>query len=424
MTARPIIPFRHPLREVGVRVPASKSITNRELVLSAIAAGRSRLELGPLDPGDDVRAMRQALAALGYRVEWDQTFQVTVQGADDRIPHATAPVNAAEAGTVGRFALALAALGDGETRFDGSDRLRERPLAPLLAALRALGATIDSDTLPLAVRGPLRGGQASVPGSQSSQFASALLLIAPRMPEGLALEISGSLVSAPFVDLTIAALEKRGVTVDAPALDRIRVAPQRVKARRLEIPGDATAASYPAAAAAICRGSVTIENVDAHARAGGQGDVRFFELLETMGCTVSRGRGQVTVRRAGGLQGIVANVRDCSDVFPSLAVVATQAATPTELGGIAHTRLQESDRVSAVAAGINALGGRATAFADSIRIEPAPLRGGIVDAKGDHRIAMAFSVLGLEVPGVAIEGSESVSKTFPDFYAMLKELGR
>ena len=424
LTPRPIVPFRHPIREIGVRVPASKSVTNRELVLSAIAEGRSRLELGPLDPGDDVRAMRQALAALGYRVEWDQTFQVTVHGTEDPLPHATAPVNAAEAGTVGRFALALAALADGETRFDGSDRLRERPLAPLVAALRELGATIDNDTMPLVVKGPLRGGHTSVPGNQSSQFASALLLIAPRMPEGLDLEITGSLVSAPFVDLTIAALQRRGVKVDAPTPDRVRIAHQKVKARSDSIPGDATAATYPAAAAAICRGSVTIENVDAHATQGGQGDVRFFDLIEKMGCKVARGRGRVTVSRVGGLQGIVANVRDCSDVFPSLAVIATQAATPTELGGIAHTRLQESDRIAAVAAGINALGGRATAFADSIRIEPAPLHEGVVDAKGDHRIAMAFSILGLEVPGVAIEGAESVSKTFPNFYAMLKELGR
>jgi len=143
-----------------------------------------------------------------------------------------------------------------------------------------------------------------------------------------------------------------------------------------------------------------------------------------MGCGVSRGKGTVTVRRVGQLQGIVANVRDCSDVFPSLAVVATQCETPTELGGIAHTRLQESDRIRAVADGINALGGRATAYGDSIRIEPVPLRDGVVDAKGDHRIAMAFSVLGLQVPGVAIDGSESVSKTFPDFYRMLSGLGR
>jgi 3-phosphoshikimate 1-carboxyvinyltransferase len=263
-----------------------------------------------------------------------------------------------------------------------------------------------------------------VSGSQSSQFASALLLVAARLERGIELEITGSLVSAPFVDLTIAALEKRGVKVDAPTLDWVTIKPQKVKPRSFAVPGDATAATYPAAAAAICGGIVTIENVDAHEIRGGQGDVRYFSILEEMGCGVSRGKGSVTVERVGRLQGIVANVRDCSDVFPSLAVVATQCETPTELGGIAHTRLQESDRIHAVADAITALGGRATAFADSIRIEPAPLHGGVVDAKGDHRVAMAFAVLGLQVPGVAIEGSESVSKTFPDFFEMLKELGR
>jgi len=423
MTPRPIFAFRHPLRDVRVRVPASKSIANRELVLSALADGRSRLDMGRLDPGDDVRAMRQALASLGYQVEWDQTFQITVQGAET-IPHATGPVNAAEAGTVARFALALAAVADGETRFDGSERMRERPIAPLVRALQDLGATADNETLPLTIRGPLHGGYAAVPGNQSSQFASALLLIGPRLERGLELEITGSLVSAPFVDMTIAALAKRGVKVEAPTVDRTFVAKQKVKARSFEIPGDATAATYPAAAAAICGGGVTVENVDAHERTGGQGDVRYFSLLEEMGCGVSRGRGTVTVRRVGQLQGIVANVRDCSDVFPTLAVIATQCETATELGGIAHTRLQESDRIRAVADGINVLGGRATAYADSIRIEPAPLHEGVVDAKGDHRVAMAFSILGLQVPGVAIEGAESVSKTFPDFYAMLQELAR
>jgi 3-phosphoshikimate 1-carboxyvinyltransferase len=325
---------------------------------------------------------------------------------------------------VARFALALAALADGDTRFDGSERLRERPIAPLVNALRALGATVDDDALPLTVRGPIRGGHVAVPGNQSSQFASALLLVAPRCERGIELEITGSLVSAPFVELTIAALEKRGAKVEAPTLDRISIKPQKVKARSFEIPGDATAATYPAAAAAICGGGVTIENVDAHEIHGGQGDVRYFSILEEMGCNVARGKGTVTVRRVGTLQGIVANVRDYSDVFPSLAVVATQCETPTELGGIAHTRLQESDRIHAVADGINALGGRATAYADSIRIEPVPLHEGVVDAQGDHRVAMAFSVLGLQVPGVAIEGADSVSKTFPDFYEMLKELGR
>ncbi|MBI3522804.1 MAG: 3-phosphoshikimate 1-carboxyvinyltransferase [Chloroflexi bacterium] len=404
-------------------MPASKSVANRELVLSAIAGGRSRLELGPLDPGDDVRAMRQAISALGYGVEWDQLGHVTVSGQGSGAPTASATVNAGEAGTVARFVTALAALGSGRVTIDGSPRLRERPIAPLLAALRSLGATVDADALPVTVSGPLRGGAVDVPGGQSSQFASALLLVGARAQDGITVRITGPLVSAPFVALTISALKARGVSVKLGAPNTYAIKPQKVKARSLVIPGDATAATYPAAAAAILGGEVTIENIEARPRAGGQGDVRFFELIERMGCTVSHGSG-VTVKRRGPLYGINADVQDCSDVFPTLSVIAAFAEDPTELAGIAHTRGQESDRVEAVAAGLRAIGCGATAYADAIRIEPRPLRGGTIDAHGDHRIAMAFSVAGLQVPGVAIEGADSVTKTFPEFYGMLKELSR
>jgi 3-phosphoshikimate 1-carboxyvinyltransferase len=204
----------------------------------------------------------------------------------------------------------------------------------------------------------------------------------------------------------------------------ITVEQRKVRARDVRVPGDVTAATYPAAAAAVLGGSVTIDGVDARVREGNQGDARFFELLQAMGCGVSHRGGAVAVKRIGELHGIRANVRDCSDVFPSLAVVATQASEATELTGIGHTRKQESDRVTVVANGINALGGRAQAFADAIRVEPAPLHDGVVDACGDHRVAMAFSVLGLQVPGVAIKGAGSVTKTFPQFYEMLAELSK
>ncbi len=419
----PISPVRHALVDKRVRVPASKSIANRELVLSAIAHGRSRLELGPLDPGADVRAMATALAQMGYAVRWDGTT-IAVTGSGEAQPANDAKVDAHDAGTVARFGAALAALGQREVRIDGSPRLRARPIATLVNALRTIGATIDADTLPLTIRGPLVGGQVDVPGYESSQFASALLLVGARMRDGLHLRIVGSLVSAPFVDLTLSALGSRGVRVERPSQRDLVIGPQKVKGRSLEIPGDVTAATYPAAAAAILGGWVTITNARARVEPGGQGDARFFELIEDMGCNVQRHGDSVTVRRDGQLHGIVANVMDCSDTFPTLAVIATQADTPTELTGIAHTRAQESDRVAAVAAGIVALGGRAQAYRDAIRIEPVPLHDGVVDAAGDHRIAMAFSVLGLQVPGVAIKGWSAVGKTFPDFYEVLKQLSR
>ena len=404
-----------------MRVPASKSIANRELVLSALADGRSRVVVGSEDPGDDVHAMADAIAALGHEVRWDGgTIQVTPR----RTAYDRTTIDAHDAGTVARFVTALAATMDVEVRIDGSARLRERPLGALVTALRTLGASIDGEALPLAVRGPLEGGEVTVPGSESSQFASALLLVAARMRDGLRLRITGDLVSAPFLDMTIAALAARDVQVERVSLRRLNVAPQDVKARAVTVPGDATAATYPAAAAALLGGSVTIENASARHTEGGQGDVRFFDLIEEMGCAVSRGGGSTTVRRTGTLTGIIANVSDCSDTFPTLAVIATQASTPTELGGLGHTRRQESDRIAAVAAGIVALGGRVEVYGDALRIEPAPLRGGVVDAAGDHRIAMAFSVLGLHVPGVAIDGAEAVTKTFPGFFAMLAALGR
>lgn len=423
MTLLPIVPIRHPVQERHVRVPASKSITNRELVLAALATGTSRIDLGPLDPGDDVRAMRGALEALGYQVG-EHGSVLAVQGAAGAIPAARGPLQAGEAGTVARFALALAALGTDAVTLDGAARLRERPLGALVRALRDAGATVDQDALPLTVRGPLAGGSIAVPGHGSSQFASALLLVAPRMADGLALEITGPVVSAPFIELTVATLRARGVTIERPDERRFLIRRQAVRARSLTIPGDVSAASYPAAAAAILGGTVTIDSVDGHRRDGAQGDARVFALLERMGCRVVLGRESVTVSRVGRLYGIRENVGDCSDIFPTLAAIATLADGPTELGGIAHTRRQESDRIVAVADAINALGGRAIAFADAIRIEPVPLRGGVVSAAGDHRIAMAFSILGLEVPGVAIDGAETVTKTFPEFYAMIGALGR
>ena len=419
----PIAPVRHALVDKRVRVPASKSIANRELVLSAIAHGRSRLELGPLDPGADVRAMATGLAEMGYQVRWDGAA-IAVSGAGDSQPAKDAIVDAQDAGTVARFGAAVAALGPREVHFDGSPRLRTRPIATLVTALRTLGAKVDAEALPLTVRGPLAGGEVQVPGHESSQFASALLLVGARMRDGLHLRIAGTLVSAPFVDLTVSALASRGVRVERLAARELVIGPQKLKGRSLEIPGDVTAATYPAAAAAILGGWVTITNARARVEQGGQGDARFFELIEDMGCRVSRNGDSVTVRREGRLHGIVANVMDCSDTFPTLAVIATQADTPTELTGIAHTRAQESDRVAAVATGIVALGGRAQAYRDAIRIEPVPLHDGIVDSAGDHRIAMAFSVLGLQVPGVAIKGWSAVGKTFPDFYDMLRQLSR
>lgn len=402
-------------------MPASKSLANRELVLSALAQARSRIEIGDLDPGDDVHAMVDAIAALGHDVHWAGG---RIDVLPREVPYAHATIDAREAGTVARFGAALAAASDVETTIDGSARMRERPMRALIQALRSLGAAIEGEGLPLTIHGPLSGGEVAIAGYESSQFASALLLVAPTMRDGLRLRLLGNVVSEPFLEMTIAALVGRGVRVRREAENVYLIARQRVKGRAITIPPDVTASTYPAAAAAILGGSVVIDGVCARREEGGQGDARFYDLIADMGCVVTRGGSSTTVRRVGDLHGIVANVADCSDVFPTLAAIATQADSPTELDGLGHTRGQESDRIAAVAAAIRALGGRADTFGDAIRIEPAPLHEGIVDAQGDHRVAMAFSILGLLVPGVAISGWQSVTKTFPGFWDMLDTLRR
>lgn len=416
---RPISPIRHRI-EARARVPASKSIANRELILSALADGASELALGPLDPGDDVRAMRAALVALGHEIDARADGTVRVTG---RRGAGSLAVSVAAAGTVARFVTALAATRPGPTTIDGSERMRERPMGALAQALRALGARVEGDGLPLTVSGPLRGGKVEVPGHESSQFASALLLVGARSAEGVEVRMAGSVVSAPFIDLTVAALERRGVRVDRSTPHAYRVAPQTVRARRVAVPGDATAATYPAAAAAILGGGVRIENVALERGAGRQGDLRFFDVLGAVGCRVSTLFGGITVRRDGPLYGVCEDVRDISDTFPTLAVIAACAQSESEILGVGHTRRQESDRIAAVASGLRALGGDVTEYADGLRIRPVPLHGGVVDAAGDHRIAMAFSILGLLVPGVAIDGADAVSKTFPGFFDMVRELG-
>ncbi|OLC57809.1 MAG: 3-phosphoshikimate 1-carboxyvinyltransferase [Chloroflexi bacterium 13_1_40CM_4_68_4] len=401
-----------------VRVPASKSVANRELVLSALAAGTSRVGLGALDPGEDVRRMIAALRALEFSVE-DTGDAVVVRGEEGAIPAQRGRVDAGDAGTVARFGAALLALGDGPYVLDGSRRMRERPMAPLARALRALGASVDGDALPLTISGPAGGGEIDLAVDVSSQFASALLVAAPLFEEGLVLRLIGVAVSAPFIDLTIARMRERGIEAKRSAAE-IAVVPGTYHARDLEIEGDATAASYFLAAAAITGGEVRVENVDATTE---QGDLGVVEHLRAMGCEIDT-RGAVTVRGPERLAALDADLSDISDTFPTLAVCCAFADGESRLTGLAHTRVQESDRIHVVATELRRLGADVDEVPDGVRIRPRPLHGAVVRTHRDHRIAMAFALAGLRIEGVAIADPNCVGKTFPDYFALLSSLAR
>ncbi len=400
-----------------VRVPASKSVANRELLLSALAAGRSRVTIGRLDPGQDVRRMVAALRALGYSIR-DEDGAFIVEGGDGDIPADSGHVDAADAGTVARFGAALLALGSGPYVLDGSARMRARPMAPLARALRALGARVEGDALPLVIEGPAAGGEIDLPVDVSSQFASALLLIGPLLEEGLVLRLIGAPVSAPFIDLTIARMRDRGVEAKRSGAE-IAVVPGRYASRDVIVEGDATAASYFFAAAAITGGTVTVANVT---KASEQGDIRMLDHLRAMGCRVETDDRHIRVVGARRLAPLDADLADISDTFPTLAVCCAFADGESTLVGLAHTRVQESDRIGAVATELARLGAAVTELPDGVRISPRALRAGVVEAHDDHRIAMAFALIGLRVDGVAVADPDCVAKTFPDYFAVLSSL--
>lgn len=413
---RPIRPAR-PHLDIAVTVPGSKSVTNRALLLAALAAGESSLA-GALR-ADDTLAFAAGLRSLGFTVADEAGGGWRVQGAAGRIPAAEAEVFCAEAGTAARFLLAACAAGRGTYRLDAAPQLRRRPLAHLLDALRAQGAATEppeADHLPLTVlaRG-LAGGRLRLAGETSSQFVSALLMAAPLAREPLELSVDG-LVSKPYVDMTLAMMRQFGVVAEHDGHDFFRVAPGEYRARAYVVEPDASTASYFFAAAAVTGGRVTVLGL--HRDGCLQGDLRFLDVLAAMGCSVSDESDGVAVAGPAAPAGLTVDMGDISDTMMTLAAVAPFATSPVTITGIANVRFKESDRISAVAANLGRLGVRLEEGPDFVRIFPGAPGPGHIDPHGDHRVAMSFAVLGLRTPGIVIDDPGCVAKTCPSFFEM------
>lgn len=404
-----------------VRPPGSKSITNRALVCAALAEGDSVLT-GALD-SEDTRVMIEALERLGVEVEHDRAAAVIrVRGCAGAIPVGHAELDVANSGTSMRFLTAMVALGRGRFRIDGTPRMRQRPIEDLLVALRQLGAEAYSEPgtgcppVVVQARG-LRGGQAEIAGSISSQFLSGLLMAAPYADHTVELTVVGPLVSQPYVQMTLAVMEAFGVRVEK-ADHRFLVPRGRYRGRQYAIEPDASAASYFWAAAAITGGQVTVEGLT---RASLQGDVAFCDLLAGMGCPVEVRPDGLAV--AGGpLRGIEADMNAISDTVQTLASVALFAEGTTTISGVAHIRHKETDRLGALATELRKLGATVEERADGLRILPGPLRGAEIDTYDDHRMAMSLALVGLRVPGVVIRDPGCTAKTYPAFFADLEKL--
>jgi len=417
---RTIRPARMEL-DVTVRVPGSKSITNRALLLAALAAGPSTLR-GAL-AADDTLAFAAGLRSLGFAVDEEAAGGWRVQGAAGRIPAAEADVYCAVAGTAARFLLAACAAGEGRYRLDAAPELRRRPLAQLLEALRAQGARTapsDAERLPLTLeaRG-LTGGSLRLPGATSSQFISALLMAAPLGRAPLELAVDG-LVSRPYVDMTLAMMAQFGVVTERRGHEHFRVAPAVYGSRDYAVEPDASTASYFFAAAAGTGGRVKV--VGLRRQGCLQGDLRFLDVLEAMGCSVSDEPDGVVVAGAGTPARLTDDTGDSSDTFMTLAAVAPFASSPVTMNGIANVRLKESDRIAAMESNLRRLGVTTASGPDFLRVYPGTPSGGRIDPHGDHRIAMSFAVLGLRAHGVVVEDPGCVSKTCPTFFQLWSAL--
>lgn len=407
--------------DATVELPGSKSMTNRALILAALSETPSMVRR-PLR-SRDTDLMAAGLRSLGTGV--------AESGADWEVaparPHGSAHVDVGNAGTVMRFLPPLAALAEGEVAFDGDPRARERPLGPLLEALRALGADIDDGgrgALPLLIRGTgrLPGGAVDLDASGSSQFVSALLLSGARFEQGVEIRHEGPPVpSRPHLDMTVEMLRAAGVSVDTSEPDVWRVAPGAIKTGEITVEPDLSNAAPFLAAALVAGGRVTVPGWPEHTTQPGD---TLRDLFSRMGGDVAVGPDGLTLHGTGEIRGITADLREVGELTPTIAAVAALASTPSRLTGIAHLRRHETDRIAALVREINALGGDAEELPDGLSVRPRPLHAGVFHSYDDHRMATSGAVIGLAVDGVEVENIATTAKTLPGFPELWAEVTR
>jgi 3-phosphoshikimate 1-carboxyvinyltransferase len=414
-----------------VTVPGSKSITNRALVLAALASPGCTVS-GALR-SEDTEVMVDCLRRLGFTVTTDWTAQtidvfrdtsVETVRDDEWIPNGTADLFVGNSGTTIRFLTAMLALGEGTYRLDGIPRMRERPIRDLLDALNQLGVDVRSEyengCPPVVVRANgLPGGHVRVKADVSSQFLSGLLLACPFGRGDTLVEIDGALVSEPYVEMTLAMLGNFGLKVEREGAGRYRVPGRQAHGvASYPVEPDASSASYFWAAAAVTGGRVTVSGLN---RTSLQGDVRFVDVLAQMGCRVEECDAGITVH-GGKLRGVDVDMNDISDTVMTLGAVAVFADGPTTIRNVGHIRHKETDRIAALATELRKLGAAVEEREDGLTITPGALRGAAIDTYNDHRMAMSLALVGLKVPGVVIRNPGCVAKTYPGFWQDLDAL--
>ncbi|HHT9125148.1 MAG TPA: 3-phosphoshikimate 1-carboxyvinyltransferase [Candidatus Brocadiia bacterium] len=413
-----------PVRELDavVRVPGSKSYTNRALITAALADGKSTIKNALFS--DDTQYMATALNKLGISIEEHlKENAFVVHGLGGHFPVKEAKLFVGNAGTAMRFLTALLTLAKGTYEIDGVERMRNRPVQDLIDCLNRLGADVSSkynNGCPPVLIKPkvLVGGRTKMKGNLSSQYFSAILLTAPYSRTSTQLTVIGDLVSKPYIDMTINLMNQFGVEVENMLYKEFLIsANQKYKAIEYEVEADASSASYFLAAAAIAGGRVRVEGLNKDSL---QGDVRIADILEQMGCIVSSDDHWIEIQ-GGELRGIDVDLKDTPDIAQTLAAVAVFADGKTRVRNVRTLRIKETDRISGVVTEMQKLGVTVKEFEDGFEIERSEPKPGIIETYGDHRMAMSFSLIGLRTGGIKIKDPGCVSKTFPSFF---EELGR
>ena len=423
MADYPIERIRRPL-SAAVTVPGSKSITNRALLMAALASGPSVLT-GALF-SDDSRYFLESLNQLGFETHADEAAkEIRIRGLGGKIPGPGTSVYTGSAGTASRFLTALLALRDGVWTVNCSEQMSRRPMNGLFEALEALGASFvftgEAGHLPAVVHGCGRPGrEVTVATEKSTQFLSALLMNAPVLPDSLHIRTDGKRADGAYVKITTRMMEQFGCRVDHETGSGEFTVPggQTYRPGRCDIEPDVSAACYFYAAAAVCGGSVTVRNLHADTL---QGDIRFLDVLKEMGCQAEDTPDGICVTGPadGRLKGIDVNMKDFSDQALTLAAIAPFAGGVTTIRGIGHIRLQESDRIHAIVTELTGMGIRAEDIGDGVRIWPGKVQPYRVQTYEDHRVAMAFAVTGLASDGIVIGDGECTGKTFENFFDTL-----
>ena len=414
-----VTPLDRPVQG-AVRPPGSKSLTNRALIVASLVTAAASRIVDPLE-ADDTQAMRSALRSLGVLID-DNDDPWLVLGTGGEIQAPESPIDVGASGTTMRFVTALTALASGTAVVDGTARMRQRPIGPLVEALAGLGVDARSSGgfPPVTVRGGrLAGGSVVVDSTTSSQFASSLLMVAPMADDRVEVALGGPVVSRSYLEGTVEVMRAFGADVAVDG-DRFVVEPTGYVKTEYHVEADASAAVYPAVAAAVTAGEVSILGIP---ETSSQPDLEVLAVLAEMGCEVQRGTGGVALRGpADGLYPVDHDFTGAPDGAMAAAVAAAFASGTSRLRGLSTLRLKETDRLQALATELNRLGAAARIDTDTLVVEPGRLHGADIETYDDHRMAMAMAIVGLVVPGVRIKDPGTVAKTWPGYFDMLAAL--